>query len=212
MIKLTVQDMVTRVRDMMNEDVAGFWTDASIIANLNEGYRFIAALCHCIQDILSKSTTVSTRVIAFDGYKVHYIEYLGVKGISVRKIVPKSLGQQPTTLGRPQFFFSQDQNIILDPVPDAVYPVSVYVSTYPTAELTNIDDVTSLPISYDLIVVYYATMKSFFEEGNFAAAKSMESLVFAEMQFNEVDKSTYFVEDTHSIKAPSIRTRNNERG
>jgi hypothetical protein len=195
---------------MLNESTAGFWTDAGITADLNEGYVTIAALTKCIKDIESAVTVVGSRVITVAVTKVHFIEYLAdtSKDISLRTVVHKHLGQLPFKGGIPTYWFMKNhETVFIDPVPDAVYNLALYVSLYPVTLLTAGTDKTTLPISYDLPVVYYAVMKSFFNEGNYQAASVMNEIINTELAFHETDKDTYFVEDTESIKAPIMRRK-----
>lgn len=199
-MKMSREDMVVRVRDMLNEDVASFWTDTQIEDSILEGVRFIASLTQAIQSIVTVTTSAGNREVIFIGTKVHYVEY---NGVSLRRIAVKSFGNIPTNTSAPEFFFPQDEALQVEPIPDDAYPLTLYVSSTPS-NMVEDTDTTDLPISYDLTVVHFATMKGFMEEGNVTMAKTMENMMMGDLGFHEVDKSTYYVEDTRSIKAPII--------
>ncbi len=201
-MKYSLSDMRTRVRDMLNEDVEAFWLDTNIDDAINEGIRFIAILTSCIQSISSKSTTNADRVVSVgEGYKVSYVEY---SGIYLRRILPKSMGHLPKRSSNPTYFFIHDNDIYIDPIPTGANTLSCYVSNQNPTDLTDDDNCSVLPIAFDIGVIYFAVMKCLIMEGNYAAAKSVEALLFSEMGFNETDKVTSTVEDIKSIKDPII--------
>ena len=65
----TLENMRLRVRDLLNESTADFWTDAMLNRMLNDGERDVAIKGLCLTHIDSISTTSSTRTVAYAAYR-----------------------------------------------------------------------------------------------------------------------------------------------
>lgn len=209
--KLTLSDIRTRVRDIINESTADFFTNVDVDNAINEGYRVISALTKCIKSIDSAVTVSGTREVAFTGYKVDFVEYLSSPGLALRIITPKHIGNIPSKGTGPSRMLRKSKNeIAIDPLPDGAYSLSLYISDYPSVYLVSDTDMTEMPIAYDLCLVYYAAMILMVSQGNMTGAYTMNAIINSELAFIELDKSTYIVEDTASILAPVKRVEKNE--
>ena len=80
-------DMILRVRDLVNEDVANWWSDATIIGSLEEGIRFIASFTQAIQTVVAGVTVAGDRKVNVSGAKTCFVEYDEIGRASCRERV-----------------------------------------------------------------------------------------------------------------------------
>jgi hypothetical protein len=127
-------DMQSRVRTYLNELAPGFFLDAEIKRWLSLGLKSIAQRTGCVQRILDAHTTASTRTVAFDAYKVHFVEYVPLVGRSrmLTKITPLQTGHFPVEFGiLPTYWYEFGASIGIDPMPTTEYDLRLYVSDAP---------------------------------------------------------------------------------
>ncbi|MFH1147971.1 MAG: hypothetical protein V1736_09740 [Pseudomonadota bacterium] len=73
------------------------------------------------------------------------------------KILPTNVGHIAIDGTAPQYWFQWGNNIVIEPVPDAAYSLTLSISDYPTAELTLTTEYpTSLPDEFHPCVVDFA--------------------------------------------------------
>ena len=140
---LDLSDLETRVRTYLNETTAGFYTQAEIYRWLSVGAKDIAQKTLCIRRVLDAVTATNIRNVATSAYKVLHVEYVPASGRAtmLTKIDPLRLGHYPLTGTAPQYWYEYGSNIGIEPLPDAVYNLRLYIadmpklkySTYPIA-------------------------------------------------------------------------------
>ena len=129
-------DLISRVRDRLNEATASFYSDAQITRWLNSGENDVATKSLCYESIQSKSTSNGARTVAVTAIKVHHVEYVPTgTNLGLIKINPLQLGHLPTDGVTPQYWFQWGQVIGIEPKPTATYTLNVYTSIFPTVAL-----------------------------------------------------------------------------
>jgi hypothetical protein len=130
----SLSDIRTEVRYHLDEATASLWSDAELTRHINDGEADIAAKTGCYQYVASAVTTANSRLVPFTGYKVRHAEYIPASGphVGLIFITPKMLGNIPINDGAiPQYCFQWGQNLIVEPMPEAVYNLKLYISTWP---------------------------------------------------------------------------------
>jgi hypothetical protein len=137
---LDCSDLETRVRTYLNEVTAGFYTQADIYRWLSIGAKDIAQKTLCVRRILTAATAASTRNVAVNAYKVLHVEYVPVLPATGRRtmltqIDPLRVGHYPGvtagTTGAPLFWYESGANIGIEPIPDGIYQLRLYVADLP---------------------------------------------------------------------------------
>ena len=130
---LDSSDLETRVRTYLNEATASFFTQAEIWRWLSLGAKDIAQKTLCVRRILDSVTATSTRNVTTSAYKVLHVEYIPSSGRSqmLIKIDPLRLGHYPVNGTTPQYWYEFGSTIGIEPLPDAVYNLRLYVADLP---------------------------------------------------------------------------------
>lgn len=158
-------DLQTRVRDLLNETTAGFYTDAQIKRWLNDGERDVAIKGLCIESINAKTTVANTRTVATPYNKVLYVEY---NSVGLVKINQTMLGRLDVNGIVPQYWFPWGKYIGIEPIPTAAYSLNVYASTLPTIEMSDTTDEPQVPKAFIPLIVNFAFYRGLLKMGMFA--------------------------------------------
>lgn len=126
-------DLLTRIRTYLNEATAKFYTDAEIYLYMSVAVKDIAQRTLCIKRIISAKTSASTRTVSTNAYKVIHVEYVPSSGrpVMLPKIDALKIGNQTTTGTAPQYWFEDGNTIGIEPLPDGVYSLRLYVADIP---------------------------------------------------------------------------------
>lgn len=186
-----LSDIRTRVRDLLAEATAGFWTDAALNRMINDGVRDIAIKAQCIQNINSEVTVNGTREITITGdcYKAHYLEYT-TAGLGLMKMLPTQLGRIETNGSTPErwyeFHDAGIEKIGIEPLPDAVYNIDVYLADTPT-EMTADGNTPSIPLEFRPLVILYAFGRALKKLKRTAQAAQIFAMYTNELMHSRLD-------------------------
>ena len=76
---------------------------------------------------------------------------------ALQKVSPSTFGHMPINGTAPQFWCQWGNSIVIEPLPDAVYVLSIFVSDFPVTELTAVTDYpSSLPDEFHPCIVDFA--------------------------------------------------------
>jgi hypothetical protein len=131
---LDAEELEARVRTYINEVTPSFFTQAEIWRWLSIAAKDIAQKALCVRRVLDAVTVASTRNVATNAYKVLHVEYIPSSGRAqmLTKIDPLRLGHYPAANGAaPQYWYEFGSNIGIEPVPDAIYQLRLYVADLP---------------------------------------------------------------------------------
>ncbi len=134
---LVASDLETRVRTYLNEVTADFFTQAEIWRWLSVAAKDIAQKTLCVRRIVDAVTANTTRNVTTSAYKVLHVEYVPSSGraIMLTKIDPLRVGHFPQitvgTNGAPVYWYEFGGAIGIDPIPDGVYNLRLYISDMP---------------------------------------------------------------------------------
>jgi hypothetical protein len=131
---LDAEDLEARVRTYLNEATASFYSQSEIWRWLSIAMKDIAQKSLCVRRVLDAVTAASTRNVATSCYKVMHVEYIPSSGrpLMLPKIDPLRLGHYPVGEGTyPQYWYEFGSNIGVEPLPDAIYNLRLYVADTP---------------------------------------------------------------------------------
>ena len=205
-------DQQTRVRDLLNESSAGYYTDAEIKRWLNDGERDVAIKGLCIESINSKSTVANTRTIATPYNKVLYIEYIPGSGtpIGLIKISPIHVGHVAVNGITPQYWFTWGKKIGIEPIPTAVYTLNVYASILPTIEMSDTTDEPQIPTAFQLLPVRFAFIRGLLKSGKFQKAAQIYQSYISELQAGRDSIIGKYKDRINDTKVPDVTVSGNQ--
>ena len=181
-------NLKSRVRTVLNESTAGFWTDAEIARLLNDGERDIAIKTCCLQNVDALTTALYAtmyRKVQFSGHKVMYLEYAATTPVGMQKIRPQQLGQLPTETV-PKYWFQWGQYIIIDPLPAASYNLNAYIADYPQYEMYSDADVPQIPYDFQEDIVNYAVYMALMKDKKWGRAAAVYQQYIASLQVKRI--------------------------
>lgn len=178
----TLEGVRTQARDLLNESVANFWTDAELNYWVNDGIREIAEFTGCIQNIDSLSTTNGTRTISYTGYDCQNVEYVPASGnrISLVQSSPLQDGHNQYDGTAPQYWWVNKGVIGIDPVPDATYNLLGYIAGTPT-DITIGSQIPEIPPAFRALLKWYVCYRAYLKEHNYGAASLCHQIYQSEM-------------------------------
>ena len=200
----TLLSLKTLVRSILDETTAAQWTDANLVRWINAAERDIAIKTGCIETILSLTTTAESRLVAFTGNFVNYVEYapsgtteflpgskivwqdtddatwtdtsdaewvdtedilwLATPSTLFQHITPQHLGHiKLHEIITPQYWFQWGNNIVIEPRPTVEYDLNVYVSGYPSDQMSTDANEPQIPTEFQKAIPYYAAMMAEFQ-------------------------------------------------
>jgi hypothetical protein len=144
---LDASDLETRVRTYLNEASANFYTQAEIWSWLSFAVKDIAQKSLCVRRAIDAVTVSGTRTVSTTAYKVMYVEYIPSTGrpFMLSKIDPLRLGHYPLQQGanHPQYWYEFSDTIGIEPLPDAIYNLRLYIADIPKMIITYQTDYSS---------------------------------------------------------------------
>jgi hypothetical protein len=141
---LDAEDLEARVRTYLNEATADFYSQVEIWRWLSLAAKDIAQRTLCVRRILDAVTSNAIRNVATNAYKVIHVEYLPATGRPkmLTKIDPLRVGHYPMTGTAPQYWFEFGSNIGIDPLPNDVYNLRLYVADLPKMHILTFTSFT----------------------------------------------------------------------
>jgi len=189
----TLATLITRVRALLNEDTADFWTDAQLTRMVNDAERDIAIRTGCIKNIDTLTATINTRLITFAGYKVGYLEY---SELGLPKTMPGQVGRGPASGITPEKWFENGTSVGIEPIPTIAYTFQAYLHDYPSAEMSADAHTSKLPTYAVLLIVLYVLMTALEKDKRHGQAMMIRTMYENELAFLINDVEEYMPEST----------------
>lgn len=198
----TVENSITRVRDILNEDTASFWIDTELTRILNDAIRDIAEVAGCIERTEDITTTASTRLTAFTANKVAYAEYIPGSGTpkGLIRIHPKQAGRVPVNGTTPQYFWEAGSNVGIEPLPDGTYTIRLYVQDYPSSDVSLNVDLAELPEEYRFLTILYTAAQAFLKSSDYGAYAQLMGIYNNELFYNRKLFARGIVDGDYNMK------------
>jgi hypothetical protein len=141
------------IRSLLGVSSISRITPEDITNTINDAYKDIASRSFCIEESVELSTIPDSRRVRFSGINISNI-VLSSSGNSLLKVDPRTFGYSTIQGLEPKYWFQWGEYIVLDPMPDSIYSLMVYISKIP-----------SLKISRDLII-FQNSSDMLFEDSN----------------------------------------------
>jgi len=183
----------SRVRSLVNEESTSIFLPDTILNRfINEAERDIATKTGCLESVDSGTTSSGSRTVAFSGYKVKYVEYVGANGpIGLQRITLKHLGHAQVTDTTPQYWAQWGTNLIIEPLPPATpYTLTLYVSDFPAGDMAADTDEPSIPSEYHEDIIQFALFRTLLRDRKWQLAsyvynKYIESIMAKKSMLTE---------------------------
>jgi hypothetical protein len=201
-----VSELITRIRDLLNESSASFWTDTELLRFINDGERDIAIQTLCLQKIdsivtyaagatltftgsyLLDTTTVenSIRTIPFTGYKVMFLEWLKTTsfGRGLNNIYHSLLGHTPSLDIYPTNWYQHRDNIYIESSPTDTYNLKAYIADYPSKEMSLNPDIPEIPPAFRPLIVLYVVATCLIKDKRVTEGQMIYSMYLNELIYN----------------------------
>lgn len=183
---LTLTQLRTEVRAILNEATAAFYTDAQIDFWLQHGARDISLKTRCFESQATITVVASTLSYAqpTDCFHVFSV-FNAATGLALTKIAPNKMGHitETATAAIPLYWFHFNELIYLTPLASGGSTLTVlYAQTTET--------VTDIPDQFRWMLIDYAVSR-----GMLRNAKTIESLALANIYNNNTQFSRRDVTD-----------------
>lgn len=167
-------DLKLRVRDLLGESTAAFYSDTEIGAWLNDGESDVAAKGLCLESVQALSiASARTVAVTIAPVKIMYVEYVPGSGtpIGLVEITPLMMGHLDTTgLATPQFWFPWGAYVAVEPKPATTYSLNAYTAILPQATMSADADEPSIQAKFIPLLVKYAYIQGLLKDRRFAMA------------------------------------------
>ena len=165
-------DILSRVRDLLDESSAGFFTDAQIVRWINDGERDVAIKGLCIESIKSVATVANTRTVAAPYNKVMAVECVPSSGDPrfLAKVTPRHFGHGFDSGTEPQAWSQWGNEICIEPIPTAAYNLNIYASILPTCEMSESTDEPQVPAAFVPLIAQYAFIRGLYKDRLYGVA------------------------------------------
>ena len=188
----TLANMLGLCRFYLRDVTAHWWSDAELTSYINIAIRDIAMKTGCVQHLDSVVTSAGSRWVNYSGYKVIAVEYKPVTGRRryLRNITMTQLGHVAfgTTNSEPEFWFEDTNRIGIDPIPNGVYSLDLYVADYVDAALTLNSQVPQVPVAFRSLIVKYCLFEAFMKDKKLPQAMFIYALYNSDLTYHTMDK------------------------
>ncbi len=183
---MTVTNLILRIRDLLNEDTAGFWTDAELTRYMNDAERDIAIKALCLQQIDSLTTVNATQTVSSLAYKTMFLEYLQstTKGIGMENILSSQWGHTPGLGVEPQIWFERGTLLYIEPIPNAIYNLKTYTADYPTSEVSTGGNSPEIPEAFVPLIILYVVSVCLMKDRRYVAGQQVYAMYMNELLYN----------------------------
>lgn len=199
----SLKDIRDDIRDLLNEADTTALPDATLNSIINDTVLDMVIKSRCISSIVEVSTSALTRTVAADYVKVEAVE-LASKEKTLSRIEINEIGRSEYKSGlEPQFWFETGANIALDPIPNAVYDLNLYVSAYSDAEMTLDGDIPfSVPLEFLPLIIIGSVAAVLMKDRRFADAQEMFAMYENEIAFHRSDLVLSVEDSIEDVKYP----------
>lgn len=148
-----VDEMESLIRTTLELPSQAHVSSAVILQAINDAYKDVAVKTFSIEREDSVNTVAGNGLVPFSGHRVTKVIY-DTSGQGLVEILPMMAGHTNISGSTPQYWFPWGDKVVIEPTPDAVYPLTLFVSDYPDAELTLTTEYpTSLPDEFHPCIV-----------------------------------------------------------
>lgn len=127
------------VRLRLNEFTQAGVTSGEVFTSFNDAYIHIASRALCIESTTTLSTISGCPFVLFPSTGCRVLEISLSTGKGLMEIQPANKGRIPLNGTAPQYWFQWGSNVVIEPVPDAVYALTILYAAYPIVSMKGRD-------------------------------------------------------------------------
>jgi hypothetical protein len=135
---MTTSEMQEIISDRLAEASAMRLSYTEVMNAINDGCKDVSSLALCCEQPEAITTVSGCRAARFTGIKIIEVEY---NGDGLLQVLPTAMGKDES--GPPKRWAQWGQYVLLDPIPDAAYALTLYVAVDAGNELSGWDVVYS---------------------------------------------------------------------
>ena len=160
----TANDIITNVRQILNETTASFWTDAELLDWIDEAVKDIVSKSHCLEDTATIVLSTNTKAYSWSGASDYVIIepegvfFLNHNTSKYTKLVnDKTVIGHTSNEGQPTHWYEFGNEVHVWPVPTSAYSGSTIYADYipvPTKIIATTGNIET-PAIYDNAIVWY---------------------------------------------------------
>jgi hypothetical protein len=195
-LSLTLAQVKTEIRVLLNEATAGFFTDAEIENWIKQATIDVTSNSHCYEGTVPLTLIAGTVEITKPAGCLA-VETIMHDGRGLVKIHPRQLGHIDAT-GRPKYWYYFAGRIGIFPAPDAV-AAAKSTNAYIAMET---DDVTLIASVYQLDVITLATQKGKLKDQKYSQAAALLQMYQNSVLFHRQDLQVQRVDAKEILKVP----------
>lgn len=191
----TLTTATTEVRQLINEQNPGFWTDTEIENWLKMGCIDVSTKTQCVKHRDYFTLATDTQVYSPSDFntntsdilvRVQYAWYNDdMDAVTLQRIQPNQFGQVPTTsAGPPVYFFEDNQEIFVWPIPTSSENGNKVHILYSYAT----DDITNIRWHFQILPIWFAASMAKAKDEQFAQANLFQQMYLSALTFERKDK------------------------
>lgn len=199
----TEAEMITQVRELLNEASNGFWTDTELAKWVRQGTLDLSTKARCVETLttVNLSEGVSNYVLPVELVGIEAVTYLHSGQSLVKTRLRQSGYSSSGSDTRPSQYAHFAGQLHVFPVPGVG---GLQVNLFYWKQTTNIEE---LPDTYDNLVQLYALIKARLKEEKYQAAAQLYTIYIRELQFQRNDLQDRQPDSKDMLRMPDhIRT------
>jgi hypothetical protein len=209
-MSLTLNDAITRVRYVLNEATAAFWTDAQITAWIQEGTEIVASKTLMAEDdqvidpLVENQLSYTSSDESWIGDMIEPYAAIYDDGSNsykgLVKVHPRQLGNVATfTQGPPKYYALHNRQLFVWPLTTAAIAAAGNIRVLFAKET---DDITELTDEFQHMSVQYAIARAKQKDQKFAEANSLFQQFYNDVNFERADKHVRETDSIESFRIP----------
>lgn len=206
----TLSTATSRVRELLNESTASFWTDTEIQEWIKMGCIDISTKTLCVKRRDYFTLATNTQIYTASDFNTNTSDIIAkmqyawhgdaMSAVTLKRFTPEIMGghQYGTSTGPPKEFFEDNQEIFVWPVPsssengDKVHVIYSYVS----------DAIADVQWNYQPLAILYACAMAKAKDEHFQQASLYQQMYLNAINFEREDKFDKGIEPTALKKVP----------
>ena len=186
----TADDLLTEARDLLEEDSAGYWSDAELLRHLNHAVRRIVVMTGCLENTERFVLDTGTSEYGLSDSYMAVTSVIYQSGATEFKSLKRGerlgVGYQGGS-DAPEYYYSGVSKVGVYPMRDTsdvtVSGNTIYVYYAPLQTTLSSSDSIPTPACYDTAIVDYIVHKGLAKDKMFDASQWWEQRYYQDIQF-----------------------------
>jgi hypothetical protein len=174
--------LVRQVKRTFGDESGVQLEDADILAWANDAQQAIVTENKILKSRSTTATVVGQDTYDFPGVSIQQIESLHLDGAPLRNLAFADAEQsimmsdpEKTQEGKPDFWYAWGGQFSLYPVPDDVFPITLFCTINPALLTGDLNETLAVPDDYYPAVVDYVLAKCYEMDEDWGASQAKEA-------------------------------------